>query len=132
MNASDSQRELARQMALLGMDPKNYQICSEKGNAMHRSYLEADLNNAAAKMADPVGPPTFFMQLDTFFNRLNMLEEQIYHLHDRLIGASPEPTNGKDVAVPPGALSAYEQMIDRGLTALARMEDRLGQIQRRL
>ena len=99
---------------------------------MHRSYLEADLNNAAAKMADPVGPPTFFMQLDIFFNRLNVLEEQIYHIHDRLIGASPEPTSGKDVAVPPGALSAYEQMIDRGLTAIARMEDRLGQIQRRL
>lgn len=86
--------------------------------------------SSSGKLVDT--PPTLFKQLDILFNRLNILQENIFHFHDRLVGAAPEPANGKEANNAYGAISHYEQEIEKALMEIARMEDRLNQIQRRL
>lgn len=133
MNASDSQRELARQMALLGMDPRNYQICSKEKEMRYAD----EAMSGQTRLGDPVpaacrDPEGLFKKLDYLFGRLNELGDAVYHMHDRFVGAGPETQNG--LAKEPlynGAISRYEDGVENALRQLALIEERLGQINRR-
>jgi hypothetical protein len=129
MNASDSQRELARQMALLGMDPRNYLTCSKEKEMRYTDEGQARLGDPVPTSRDPEG---LFKKLDYLFGRLNELGDAVYHMHDRFVGAGPETQNGL-AKEPPynGAISRYEDGVENALRQLSLIEERLGQINRR-
>lgn len=136
MSRSDSLNELARQMELLGMDPKNYLISSKGEEKMRETgYSEAAAASSLGRTKDSatIGQPgTFFKQLDGVIESLNMLAEQVYHFHDRMVGAFPEPAEtGKEPFIS-GTISHYENEFAKMHQTIGMIRKRLGQIEERL